>query len=79
LLAKETRTRLELVRCPVLAVYSPADDAIPCRKIANLISQKIVAPVEIAWFNSCGHTMPLDIQGTEISSRIVDFSGRFTR
>jgi carboxylesterase len=76
LLAKETRARLELVKCPFLAMYSLADDTIPCQKAAKLINKKVAAPLEFAWFDNSGHTMPLDAQGAEVTRRIVDFFSR---
>jgi len=73
LLAKETRARLNLIRCPVLAIYSQIDGTVQPRKIVKLIQEQMTAPLEIAWFNKSSHTMPLDVEGPAIAQKIVEF------
>jgi carboxylesterase len=73
LLAKETRARLNLIQCPVLAIFSQIDDTVQPRKLVKLLQKRMTAPLEIAWFNKSCHTMPLDVEGPAIAQKIVEF------
>ncbi len=72
LLAKLVAKDLHKIQCPVLVCHSKKDlDIDPI--ITQWISNSVQGPVLIEWFNESGHTMPLDVQGSEICATIASF------
>ncbi len=76
-LNKETRRMLGTIKCPVLAIHSMKDDAVPPVKVTRLLQRQLKAPLEIAWFNDSCHTMPLDVEGPAIAQKIVAFFQKY--
>jgi carboxylesterase len=74
-LAVETRARVPLIHCPVLVIHSRKDNVQPITT-TKFLQKTLKSPLEIAWFNNGGHTMPLDVDGPAVVQKIVDF---FTR
>ncbi len=68
---------LGTIKCPVLAVHSMNDDAVPPVKVTRLLQKLVKAPLEIAWFNKSCHTMPLDVEGPAIGQKIVAFFQKY--
>jgi carboxylesterase len=74
-IALQARKNLDRITCPVLVCHSHNDSTIS--PIVPLwIQQRARGPVEVAWFDKSDHTMPLDVQGKEVSDTIAGF---FTR
>jgi carboxylesterase len=69
------RSMLGLIACPVLVAHSHNDSTID-PVVTTWVQSKAKGPVEIAWFDKSDHTMPLDVQGAEVSAAIAAF---FTR
>jgi len=74
-IALEARKNLERITCPVLVCHSHKDSTI--NPVVPLwIQQRSHGSVEVTWFDESNHTMPLDVQGTEISDTIARFFKR---
>ncbi len=69
------RSMLASIACPVLVAHSHRDSTID-PVVTSWVQLKATGPVEIAWFDKSDHTMPLDVQGAEVSAAIAAF---FTR
>ncbi|MHA1340445.1 MAG: alpha/beta hydrolase [Promethearchaeota archaeon] len=66
------RKQLNKITCPVLQIHSHNDQTInPI--VSKWIKERVKGPVEIMWFDKSNHTMPLDINGREISEKIAKF------
>ncbi len=77
LLAKLVTKDLHQIQCPVLVCHSKKDlDIDPV--ITQWISNSVQGPVSIEWFNESGHTMPLDVQGSEVCATIASFFENMT-
>ncbi len=71
-LSRVARKNLSNITCPVFHCHSKKDDVIT-PKVAQMVEENVSGPVEVQWFNRSGHTMPLDVQGVEVSKAIGDF------
>jgi carboxylesterase len=69
------RSMLGSIACPVLIAHSHNDSTID-PVVTTWVQSKAKGLVEIAWFDKSDHTMPLDVQGAEVSAAITAF---FTR
>lgn len=74
-IALQARKNLDRITCPVLVCHSHNDPTIN-PVVPSWIQQRARGPVEVAWFDESGHTMPLDVQGKDVSNTIARF---FTR
>ncbi|MCP4760193.1 MAG: prolyl oligopeptidase family serine peptidase [archaeon] len=71
-LMKDSRKIIQNISCPLYLVLSENDDLInPKRTMKSL--KDIRTNTKIEWFNKCGHTMPLDVEGEEICESIAQF------
>ncbi len=74
-IALHARTMLGSIICPVFVAHSHLDSTVD-PVVTEWVRSKAKGPVEIAWFDKSDHTMPLDVQGAEVSATIAAF---FTR
>jgi carboxylesterase len=66
------RSMLGSISCPVFVAHSHNDSTID-PVVTTWVKSKAKGSVEIAWFDKSDHTMPLDVQGSEVSAAIADF------
>lgn len=66
------RSMLGSITCPVLVAHSHNDSTID-PVVTSWVQSKAKGPVTIAWFDKSNHTMPLDVQGAEVSAVIAKF------
>jgi carboxylesterase len=66
------RSMLGSISCPVLVAHSHNDSTID-PVVTSWVKSKAKGQVDIAWFDKSDHTMPLDVQGAEVSAAIADF------
>ena len=71
-LAKNVQNNLNKIKCPILVCHSKNDSAID-PVVPEIIKEKTIGSVEIAWFNDSDHSMTLDVQGKEIAKKITTF------
>ncbi|MHA1822079.1 MAG: alpha/beta hydrolase [Promethearchaeota archaeon] len=71
-ISKYGKKNLSNIKCPVYIAHSKNDETIS-PKIVPLIKKKAKGKVEIGWFDKSGHTMPLDVQGQEVTEAISLF------
>jgi len=71
-LALQARKNLGRITCPVLVCHSHNDSTIN-PVVPKWIQQRARGPVEVAWFDESDHTMPLDVQGEDVSNTIARF------
>ncbi|MBN2152693.1 MAG: alpha/beta fold hydrolase [Candidatus Lokiarchaeota archaeon] len=69
------RSMLRSIACPVHVAHSRNDSTID-PVVVEWVRSRATGPVEVAWFDKSDHTMPLDVQGGEVSASIAAF---FTR
>jgi carboxylesterase len=66
------RKNLEKITCPVFIAHSHNDRTIN-HIVTDWIKSRVSGPVQIQWFDKSDHTMPLDVQATEVCSAVADF------
>lgn len=71
-LSMMARKKLKNITCPVLECHSHNDGTID-PVVANWIENNVSGPVQVNWYDESDHTMPLDVQGEEISQDIAKF------
>ncbi|MEX2682365.1 MAG: alpha/beta hydrolase [Candidatus Sigynarchaeota archaeon] len=75
-LSLHARSVLGSIACPVLVAHSHGDSTID-PVVTDWVRSKARGTVEIAWFDKSDHTMPLDVQGPEVSAAIAGFFTRY--
>nr|MDO8086368.1 alpha/beta fold hydrolase [Candidatus Sigynarchaeum springense] len=71
-LSLHARSMLSSIACPVLVAHSHRDSTID-PVVTDWVQSRAKGMVEIAWFDKSDHTMPLDVQGAEVSAAIATF------
>lgn len=70
--SKAARSRLANIACPVYAAHSHHDAVIP-PVVMNWLERDISSSLETAWFDDCGHCLPLDVSGAAVSQDVAEF------
>ena len=61
------------ISCPLFLALTENDDLVNPKRTLNSLYKDIRTNTIIEWFNNSGHTMPLDVDGKEISESIAKF------
>ena len=71
-ISRYARQQLPQIHCPVMGVHSHHDTTVP-PMVLGLMQNRIPVPVEIAWFDDCGHCMLLDVSGPVVAATVAQF------
>lgn len=69
--------RLDRITCPTLVLTSRQDHVVPPTDSEFLVSQ-VAGPVEHVWLEESYHVATIDLDGPEVSRRIVEFAQKVT-
>ena len=61
------------ISCPLFLVLTENDDLVDPKRTLKSLYKDIRTDTKIEWYNDSGHTMPLDVNGGEISESIAKF------